>query len=94
VPEILRHGHSGWICETEEETAGAVGRTAVLDRAACRREFEQRFTGAAMARRYLQVYERIAARASSPAAARRPTPPGGPRPREEGPFHAPRDAPR
>lgn len=61
VPEILREGHTGLVCETEEEMMDAVRRVAGLDRAGCRREFERRFTALGMAQRYLQVYERVVA---------------------------------
>jgi glycosyltransferase involved in cell wall biosynthesis len=56
VPEILCEGKTGLLCETEEDMVRAVRRVASLDRAASRREFEQRFTAAAMTQRYLDVY--------------------------------------
>jgi len=61
VPEIVRHGVSGWIGETDDELAAALARVGEISRAACRREFELRFTVGAMACRYLDVYERIRA---------------------------------
>lgn len=59
VPEILRHGRTAWLCESEDDMVAAVQRAAELDRAACRREFECRFTASVMARNYLAVYERV-----------------------------------
>jgi glycosyltransferase involved in cell wall biosynthesis len=56
VPEVLRDGVTGLFCETEEEMVNAVHRVASLSRAACRREFEQRFTDNQMALRYVEVY--------------------------------------
>jgi glycosyltransferase involved in cell wall biosynthesis len=56
VPEVVRHGVSGWIADSEDALVDAVGRVASLDRAACRAEFESRFTVEAMLRRYLDVY--------------------------------------
>jgi glycosyltransferase involved in cell wall biosynthesis len=55
VPEVLRDGVTGFLCETEDEMVEAIRR--VLNRADCRREFEQRFTAATMARGYLGAYE-------------------------------------
>ncbi len=66
VPEVLRHGVTGWICDTEEEMVAAVERIGEIDRATCRAEFEARFTAAHMARNYVQVYEAVLA-------SRRPT---------------------
>lgn len=57
VPEVLRDGKTGFIRETDEEMLDAIQRLASLDRAACRQEFEQRFTVPLMAQRYLDVYE-------------------------------------
>jgi len=57
VPEVLRDGVTGLLGETDDEMAAAVHRVAALDRAACRQEFEQRFTVQLMAQQYLDVYE-------------------------------------
>ena len=67
VPEILRNGVTGFLCETETEMAGAVARLHEVDRLRCREEFEARFSDRVMAERYLEVYRRVA---SSPAAER------------------------
>jgi len=58
VPEVLREGTTGVLCETEDDMVEAVRRVATLERAACRREFEQRFTARVMAQQYLEVYRR------------------------------------
>jgi glycosyltransferase involved in cell wall biosynthesis len=57
VPEVLRDGVTGLFCASEDEMVGAVSRVAALDRTACRREFEQRFTAPVMVQNYLKVYE-------------------------------------
>jgi glycosyltransferase involved in cell wall biosynthesis len=57
VAEVLRDGVTGLLCETEDEMVEAVGRVAMLERATCRQEFEQRFTTWIMTQRYLQVYQ-------------------------------------
>jgi glycosyltransferase involved in cell wall biosynthesis len=62
VPEIIDEGTTGFIVDDESAAARAVERLATLDRAACRREFERRFTASRMAENYLDVYERVVAR--------------------------------
>jgi glycosyltransferase involved in cell wall biosynthesis len=59
VPEVVRDGVTGFVCDTEDELVAAVGRLAALDRWTCRREAERRFSPAAMARAYERVYERL-----------------------------------
>lgn len=59
VPELLRDGYTGFICETEAEMVAAVQRVALLDRAQCRREFEQRFTVTHMAQGYVDLYQAL-----------------------------------
>jgi glycosyltransferase involved in cell wall biosynthesis len=66
VPEVLEHGISGLIVDGVDEAVGAVANIGDLDRAGCRREFEQRFTAARMTDDYLAVYDRLlAARTAS-----------------------------
>jgi glycosyltransferase involved in cell wall biosynthesis len=76
VPEVLRSGVTAWLGETDDELVEAVRRLDQLDRAACRTEFERRFTDRHMARRYLDVYGRVLAgrraAADAPDAAGRP----------------------
>jgi glycosyltransferase involved in cell wall biosynthesis len=61
VPEVLVDGVSGYIVESIEEAVGAVGRLDRLDRAACRREFEEKFDARRMAADYVDVYARVIA---------------------------------
>jgi glycosyltransferase involved in cell wall biosynthesis len=70
VPEVVTDGLTGFIVESLEEAAEAATRAAALDRAACRAEFERRFTVERMAADYLAIYERIASDATG--ARRRP----------------------
>ena len=58
VPEIITDGRTGVLCETEDEMVAGVARVAAISRAACRAEFENRFTVETMAAAYLAVYER------------------------------------
>jgi glycosyltransferase involved in cell wall biosynthesis len=57
VPEVLRHGETAWLCETEDEMVRAVEEVRALDRRRCREEFDRRFTVTAMTARYLEAYE-------------------------------------
>ena len=59
VPEVIRDGVTGFICESEDALVAAVGRICEIDRARCREEAERRFSGGAMADRYERVYERL-----------------------------------
>jgi glycosyltransferase involved in cell wall biosynthesis len=61
VPEVVADGHTGFICETERDMIAAVRRVATLERAACRAEFERRFTAGRMAEGYLRVFAARAA---------------------------------
>jgi glycosyltransferase involved in cell wall biosynthesis len=62
VPEVIRHGVSGFIVETVDEACAAV--RAIMNREAicrrdCRHQFEERFCAERMARDYLKIYERL-----------------------------------
>src|SRR5512143_3449617 len=63
VPEVLEHCQTDFVGETEEDMVAAVHQIATLDRATCRKEFEQRFTANCMAQNYLQVYQRLVTKA-------------------------------
>jgi glycosyltransferase involved in cell wall biosynthesis len=69
VPEVIQNGATGFICDTEDELVRAVNQLTWLDRRRCRLEVERRFSPAAMAEGYEQVY---AAMASSALACRTP----------------------
>lgn len=62
VPEVLRHGITGWVGETVDDLVAAVPRIKELDRSICRQAAEARFSVAAMADGYEQVYRRVMAR--------------------------------
>jgi glycosyltransferase involved in cell wall biosynthesis len=59
VSEIVRDGVTGFIAETVDDLTAAVKRIDVIDRAACRRHVEERFTAAVMAEGYEAVYRRL-----------------------------------
>lgn len=59
VDEVMQDGVSGFIVESVEEALAAAGRTDQIDRAGCRRYFEQTFTVQRMVDGYLKVYQRL-----------------------------------
>ena len=59
VPEVIDHGRTGFIVESEAEAVEAVGRIGGINRHACREAFEDRFDAARMARKYVEVYRRL-----------------------------------
>ena len=65
VPEVIEDGLTGFIVKTDAQAIAAVGRLPDLDRRAIRRRFEERFSATAMARRYIDLYERLAARSGA-----------------------------
>jgi glycosyltransferase involved in cell wall biosynthesis len=62
VPEIIEHGVTGFVVESEAEALEAIGRLRELDRREIRRCFERRFTSKRMAQDYTRIYDRIGAR--------------------------------
>ncbi|WP_426051227.1 glycosyltransferase family 4 protein [Brevundimonas sp. SL161] len=54
--EVIEDGATGFLVDTLEQAVAAADRAPMLDRAAVRACFELRFSAAAMARRYLDVY--------------------------------------
>jgi glycosyltransferase involved in cell wall biosynthesis len=64
VPEVIEDGKTGYVVETVGEAVAAVSRVPRLSRTACRRAFEDRFEVSHMARRYEDVYRRLAREAA------------------------------
>jgi glycosyltransferase involved in cell wall biosynthesis len=62
VPEVVRPGVSGFIADSVAELVDAVKRVDTLDRARCRRDFEQRFGVRRMVDDYEALYRRACAR--------------------------------
>jgi glycosyltransferase involved in cell wall biosynthesis len=71
VPELVNHGVTGWICETEEELPVALQRTNEIDPKACVLHVEQNFSASLMARRYERVYLEAVDEVRSPFRSRR-----------------------
>jgi glycosyltransferase involved in cell wall biosynthesis len=59
VPEIIEHGKTGFIVDTDDEAIAACKRIHQLDRQMCRASFESRFSARRMAHDYMGLYERI-----------------------------------
>lgn len=59
VPEILRHGETGFIVDTLDEMIAAVGKVRELDRAASRRHVAANFSTRRMAESYAALYEQL-----------------------------------
>ena len=56
VSEVIDQGVTGYVVNSEEEAASAVGRAIGLDRRVIRTVFEHRFGAKVMARNYQQLY--------------------------------------
>jgi glycosyltransferase involved in cell wall biosynthesis len=61
VPEVVDEGVTGFVCGDVDAMVAAVGRLDTLDRAACRRAAEQRFSGPALVAAYESLYARVLA---------------------------------
>jgi glycosyltransferase involved in cell wall biosynthesis len=63
LPELIEHGVTGFVADTEEEFASYLSRVDELDRAACRRVAADRFSPARMTDAYLELYREVLTRA-------------------------------
>lgn len=59
MPEIIVDGQNGFLVETEDEAVRALGKIGGIDRRACRRSIEERFTIEGMVTAYEAVYRDI-----------------------------------
>jgi glycosyltransferase involved in cell wall biosynthesis len=59
VPEVLRHGVTGLVCDSEQELPEALLGVAELDPATCRADALDRFDVDRMACEYLEVYQKL-----------------------------------
>jgi len=62
VPEVITHGLTGLIGETDDELTAFVKSVRTIDRATCRAEALERFSTATMAKGYEAIYEAAVAR--------------------------------
>jgi glycosyltransferase involved in cell wall biosynthesis len=59
LPELVVHGETGFLGETDAELADFVRRAANIDRAACRRRAEERYSASRMVGGYEALYARL-----------------------------------
>ncbi|SRR6266566_301007 len=59
TPEVIQDGETGFLCDSEEDLVTAVRRVSELDRTACRRSAEEKFSSEIMATNYLEVIGRL-----------------------------------
>ena len=57
APELIAHGVTGFVVDTVEEMAEAVGEVGRIDPARCRAHVAKHFAPATMAREYVRLYE-------------------------------------
>jgi glycosyltransferase involved in cell wall biosynthesis len=62
LPEVLREGANGFLCDTVEQGIAAVAKLETIDRAAVRRDCETRFDAGVIASQYEALYAEVAAR--------------------------------
>ncbi len=63
VPEVVDHGMTGFVVDSEDAAVAAIPRLARLSRQAIRGRFERRFSARRMAGDYLSLYRQLAATA-------------------------------
>jgi glycosyltransferase involved in cell wall biosynthesis len=59
VSEIIEEGRTGYIVESIDEAVAALERIDEISRDDCRESFENRFSATIMAKKYLQLYEKL-----------------------------------
>ena len=59
VPEVMEHGVTGFVVDSDEEAVAAVHRLGEIDRAGVRSAFERRFTAHVMATNYVALYASV-----------------------------------
>ena len=63
APEIVEHGVTGFLGDTDDELIEGIRRAGELDRHACRRSVQERFSIRGMCMGYVRAYEREMIRA-------------------------------
>jgi glycosyltransferase involved in cell wall biosynthesis len=61
LPELVEHGVTGFLGETDSELAAYVARVGELDRVACRRRAQERYSAERMVADYEALYARVIA---------------------------------
>ena len=65
IPEIIRHGETGFIVDHVDQAVEAVGAVQRLKRSVCREDAQSRFSHTRMAQDYIRVYGEILKRERS-----------------------------
>ncbi len=66
IPEVVRHGLTGYVVEDVEELCAAILNIEKIDRATCRSYALERFSAKRMADEYVHLYEQLIKRARRP----------------------------
>ncbi|WP_291721733.1 glycosyltransferase [Bernardetia sp.] len=59
VPEVVKHGINGYICQTLQQMIEAVEKIDAISRLDVRKDAEERFSATVIAEHYLQTYQKI-----------------------------------
>jgi len=59
IPEIIRHGETGYIVDDIEQAVIATKDVQSINRSVCREDVERRFSHTRMAHDYVDLYQRI-----------------------------------
>ena len=59
TPEVVRDGVTGFVCDDEDAMVAAIARVGEIDRAMCRADCVERFSGEAMVEGYLAVIREV-----------------------------------
>jgi glycosyltransferase involved in cell wall biosynthesis len=65
MPELIRHGVTGYLCKDEDDMVKAVQNISRLSRMACRKSVEEYFSPEEMSKRYLHAYYEMLSEKSS-----------------------------
>ena len=57
MPELIKHGETGYLLDVEDEMVEMVDRIAMLDRGCCRKWVEERFSVERMVEGYERLYK-------------------------------------
>lgn len=60
VPEVIEHGKTGFVVDTPEEMIKAIEQLPAIDRRACRKRVEEKFSLEQMVDKYEKIYEKLA----------------------------------
>ena len=59
VPELIKHGETGFICDNEEKIIQSIDQIDRINRAACSNYARENFSAAQMTKGYLSAYKKI-----------------------------------